>query len=64
MAAPTRSRASTSEPTIHLGVGAKAIERKSAEAAEPIVLERIELQEERRARTRAASSAGRKSSWT
>jgi Ti-type conjugative transfer relaxase TraA len=37
------------EPTIHLGAGAKAIERKSAEAAQPIVLERIELQEERRA---------------
>lgn len=37
------------EPTIHLGVGAKAIERKSAKAAQPIVLERIELQEERRA---------------
>lgn len=37
------------EPTIHLGVGATAIERKSAEASEPITLERIELQEERRA---------------
>lgn len=37
------------EPTIHLGVGAKAIERKSVVSAEPIVLERIELQEERRA---------------
>jgi len=37
------------EPTIHLGVGAKAIERKLTEAAEPITLERIELQEERRA---------------
>lgn len=36
-------------PTIHLGVGAKAIERKSAETSEPISLERIELQEERRA---------------
>ena len=37
------------QPTIHLGVGATAIERKSAEASEPITLERIELQEERRA---------------
>lgn len=36
------------EPTIHLGVGAKAIERKSAAAAEQIVLERIELQQQRR----------------
>jgi Ti-type conjugative transfer relaxase TraA len=37
------------EPTIHLGVGANAIRQKSAEASEPILLERIELQEERRA---------------
>ena len=37
------------EPTIHLGVGANAIKQKSAEASEPITLERIELQEERRA---------------
>ncbi|YCI06430.1 Ti-type conjugative transfer relaxase TraA (plasmid) [Ensifer sp. D2-11] len=37
------------KPTIHLGVGAKAIERKSASATEPITLERIELQDERRA---------------
>ncbi|MEO5326377.1 Ti-type conjugative transfer relaxase TraA [Mesorhizobium sp. CC13] len=37
------------EPTIHLGVGVTAIERKSAAAAQPITLERIELQEERRA---------------
>lgn len=36
-------------PTIHLGVGAKAIERKSASAEEKAVLERLELQEERRA---------------
>ncbi|MDK1376395.1 MULTISPECIES: Ti-type conjugative transfer relaxase TraA [unclassified Sinorhizobium] len=36
-------------PTIHLGVGAKAIERKSAEADRDISLERLELQEERRA---------------
>ncbi|AUX79139.1 Ti-type conjugative transfer relaxase TraA [Sinorhizobium fredii] len=36
-------------PTIHLGVGAKAIERKSAEAGRDISLERLELQEERRA---------------
>jgi Ti-type conjugative transfer relaxase TraA len=39
------------EPTIHLGVGATAIERKSAEAAQPTALERIEHQEERRARS-------------
>lgn len=37
------------EPTIHLGVGTAAIERKSVVSAEPILLERIELQEERRA---------------
>ncbi|MFC0804673.1 MULTISPECIES: Ti-type conjugative transfer relaxase TraA [Sinorhizobium] len=36
-------------PTIHLGVGAKAIERKSAEEDRDISLERLELQEERRA---------------
>ncbi|UWU25597.1 Ti-type conjugative transfer relaxase TraA (plasmid) [Rhizobium sp. CB3060] len=36
-------------PTIHLGVGAKAIERKSAEAERLPSLERLELQEERRA---------------
>ncbi|AGB73794.1 MULTISPECIES: Ti-type conjugative transfer relaxase TraA [Rhizobium] len=36
-------------PTIHLGVGAKAIERKSAEAERAPSLERLELQEERRA---------------
>lgn len=37
------------EPTIHLGVGAKAIERKSAATTQPTALERTELQEERRA---------------
>ncbi|WP_315927462.1 Ti-type conjugative transfer relaxase TraA [Mesorhizobium sp. SP-1A] len=37
------------EPTIHLGVGAKAIERKSSIGAKPIALERVDLQEERRA---------------
>ncbi|WP_018240633.1 Ti-type conjugative transfer relaxase TraA [Ensifer sp. BR816] len=36
-------------PTIHLGVGAKAIERKSAETDGQVSLERLELQEERRA---------------
>ncbi len=40
-------------PTIHLGVGTKAIERKAATAdgtaAETVSLERLELQEERRA---------------
>lgn len=36
-------------PTIHLGVGATAIERKSDGAGEPVALERLELQEERRA---------------
>lgn len=35
-------------PTIHLGVGTKAIERKAADARQKIVLERIELQDERR----------------
>ncbi|KWV49110.1 Dtr system oriT relaxase [Rhizobium altiplani] len=37
------------EPTIHLGVGVKAIERKSAEAERDPSLERMELQEGRRA---------------
>ncbi|AYG64258.1 Ti-type conjugative transfer relaxase TraA [Rhizobium jaguaris] len=36
-------------PTIHLGVGAKAIERKSVETDWDISLERLELQDERRA---------------
>ncbi|CAN7750059.1 Ti-type conjugative transfer relaxase TraA [Rhizobium sp. LjRoot258] len=36
-------------PTIHLGVGAKAIERKAGGAEERVSLERLELQEERRA---------------
>ncbi|MBB3979768.1 Ti-type conjugative transfer relaxase TraA [Rhizobium azooxidifex] len=36
-------------PTIHLGVGAKAIERKADEKGEAAALERLELQEERRA---------------
>lgn len=36
-------------PTIHLGVGTKAIERKSEGAEERAALERLELQEERRA---------------
>lgn len=36
-------------PTIHLGVGTKAIERKADGADEKAVLERLELQEERRA---------------
>lgn len=35
-------------PTIHLGVGTKAIERKSTSNEEAISLERLELQEERR----------------
>lgn len=35
-------------PTIHLGVGTKAIERKSEAAEEKAALERLELQEERR----------------
>jgi Ti-type conjugative transfer relaxase TraA len=35
-------------PTIHLGVGATAIGRKSAESTKPATLERVELQEERR----------------
>ncbi len=37
------------EPTIHLGVGTKAIERKSDVASTPIELERLELQDARRA---------------
>lgn len=36
------------EPTIHLGVGAKAIERKSAASEKLLLLERLELQEVRR----------------
>lgn len=36
------------EPTIHIGVGAKAIERKSAASNRPNSLERLELQEARR----------------
>jgi len=40
-------------PTIHLGVGTKAIERKGANGTDPaqekVALERLELQEERRA---------------
>jgi Ti-type conjugative transfer relaxase TraA len=36
-------------PTIHLGVGTKAIERKTEGAEEKAALERLELQEERRA---------------
>ncbi|MGE6743820.1 Ti-type conjugative transfer relaxase TraA [Allorhizobium pseudoryzae] len=36
-------------PTIHLGVGTKAIERKSESAEEKAALERLELQEARRA---------------
>ncbi|TPP06032.1 Ti-type conjugative transfer relaxase TraA [Rhizobium glycinendophyticum] len=36
-------------PTIHLGVGTKAIERKAEAAEEKAALERLELQEERRA---------------
>lgn len=35
-------------PTIHLGVGTKAIERKAAGADEKAALDRLELQEERR----------------
>jgi Ti-type conjugative transfer relaxase TraA len=35
-------------PTIHLGVGTKAIERKTEGAEEKAALERLELQEERR----------------
>ncbi|NTB87959.1 Ti-type conjugative transfer relaxase TraA [Agrobacterium tumefaciens] len=36
-------------PTIHLGVGTKAIERKAEGVEEKVALERLELQEERRA---------------
>jgi len=36
-------------PTIHLGVGTKAIERKAEGTGEEAALERLELQEERRA---------------
>lgn len=36
-------------PTIHLGVGATAIDRKADGAAEQVPLERLELQEQRRA---------------
>ncbi|UXT85268.1 Ti-type conjugative transfer relaxase TraA [Agrobacterium tumefaciens] len=36
-------------PTIHLGVGTKAIERKAESVEEKAALERLELQEERRA---------------
>lgn len=36
-------------PTIHLGVGTKAIERKATGASEEVSLERMELQEVRRA---------------
>ncbi|MBD9489983.1 Ti-type conjugative transfer relaxase TraA [Ensifer sp. ENS11] len=36
-------------PTIHLGVGTKAIERKSKSTEQALPLERLELQEERRA---------------
>ncbi len=35
-------------PTIHLGVGTKAIKRKADDAGEQVSLERLELQEERR----------------
>ena len=35
-------------PTIHLGIGTKAIDRKAEEAKEKVALERLELQEERR----------------
>lgn len=48
------------EPTIHVGVGATAIERKAdgaGETASTAKLERIELQEERRDETRGGSSA-------
>ncbi|QCJ00679.1 Ti-type conjugative transfer relaxase TraA [Agrobacterium larrymoorei] len=37
------------KPTIHLGVGTKAIERKAEGGEESAALERLELQEERRA---------------
>jgi Ti-type conjugative transfer relaxase TraA len=37
------------EPTIHVGVGTKAIERKADRASKPLELERVELQDARRA---------------
>ncbi|WP_165225642.1 Ti-type conjugative transfer relaxase TraA [Affinirhizobium pseudoryzae] len=37
------------EPTIHLGVGTRAIERKADRASKPLELERLELQDARRA---------------
>ena len=37
------------EPTIHLGVGTKAIERKADSTSKPLELERLELQDARRA---------------
>ncbi|TRB00883.1 Ti-type conjugative transfer relaxase TraA [Agrobacterium tumefaciens] len=37
------------EPTIHLGVGTKAVERKADSASKPLELERLELQDARRA---------------
>ncbi|WP_065376476.1 Ti-type conjugative transfer relaxase TraA [Ensifer adhaerens] len=42
------SQGMTAAPTIHLGVGAKAIERKSAASEKQPLLERLELQEVRR----------------
>ncbi|MGV2192139.1 hypothetical protein [Agrobacterium vitis] len=41
------------EPTIHLGVGAKAIERKAQEQGVRPELERIELNEQRRSENTA-----------
>jgi ATP-dependent exoDNAse (exonuclease V) alpha subunit len=38
-------------PTIHLGVGAKALERKLTGARQDLSLERLDVQEERRAET-------------
>ncbi|MBB3593835.1 Ti-type conjugative transfer relaxase TraA [Rhizobium sp. BK529] len=35
-------------PTVHLGVRTKAIERKAARSGQPVSLDRLELQEERR----------------
>ncbi len=37
------------KPTIHLGVGTKAVERKADSASKPLELERLELQHARRA---------------
>ncbi|MDF1631155.1 Ti-type conjugative transfer relaxase TraA [Mycoplana sp. MJR14] len=37
------------KPTIHLGVGTKAVERKADSASKPLELERLELQDARRA---------------